>query len=212
MDHAVLKADRHELVFYNVLSFEHPDYDISSFTPDKEYVEKVYNITTVGFKELPITQKVLEIHKIRQRGEWEGPDSMYDAWLHSNNSRRKWFPYKFFAKIYPDWEEKKNQLLEEENRVEFSLENQPSLLSSADKDDKNNWRPSSSKSENKRIMLDNSERDLDSSYRNTQGSDAEDDSSTNGSACEQNLFISRSESDSENSDIAIARPEKKKNI
>ena len=34
--------------------------------------------------------------------------------------------------------------------------------------------------------------------------------STNGSASEQNLFISMSESDSENSDIAIARPEKKK--
>ena len=56
-------------------------------------------------------------------------------------------------------------------------------------------------------MLDNSEQDLDSSYRETQDSDAEDTSSTNGSASEQNLFISLSESDSENSDIATARPE-----
>ena len=56
-------------------------------------------------------------------------------------------------------------------------------------------------------MLDNSEQDLDSSYRETQDSDAEDTSSTNGSASEQNLFIFLSESDSENSDIATARPE-----
>ena len=58
-------------------------------------------------------------------------------------------------------------------------------------------------------MLDNSEQDLDSSYRDTQDNDTEDDdSSTNGSTSEQNLFISRSESDSENCDIVIARPEK----
>ena len=144
-------------------------------------------------------------------GEWERPDSVYNAWLLSNNSRRKWFPYKLFAKIYPYWEEKKNQLFEEdENRVEFSFENQSSLLSSVDIDDKNNCRPSSSKSENKPIVLDNSEQDLDSSYRDTQDSDTEDASSTNASASDQSLFISLSESDSENSDIDIARSEKKK--
>ena len=46
-------------------------------------------------------------------------------------------------------------------------------------------------------MLDNSDQDLSSSYRDTQDSDTEDDSSTNGSASEQKLFISMSESDSE---------------
>ena len=61
-------------------------------------------------------------------------------------------------------------------------------------------------------MLDNSEQDLDSSYRDTQDSDTEDASSTDGSASEQNLFISRNKSDSENSDIVIARPEEKKKI
>ena len=108
VDHAVLEANRHEPVFYNALSFEHPHYDISSSTPDKKYLEKVYNIATGDFKELPITQKVLEIYEMCQRGKWEGPDSVYDAWLLSSNSRRKWFPHKFFTKIYPDSEEKKN--------------------------------------------------------------------------------------------------------
>ena len=51
VDHAVLQADRREPVFYNALSFEHPHYDISSTAPDKEYVEKIYNIVTGGFKE-----------------------------------------------------------------------------------------------------------------------------------------------------------------
>ena len=148
MDHAILKVDRHEPIFYDALSFEHPHYDISSSATDKEYMEKVYKNATGGFKELPITQKVLEIYKMRQRREWEGPISVYDAWLLSDNSKRKWFPYKLFTKIYPDWEEKKNQPFEEEKRVEFSLEDQTSLHSTVDIDDRNNCRPSSSKSEN----------------------------------------------------------------
>ena len=45
------------------------------------------------------------------------------------------------------------------------------------------------KYENKHIMLDTSEEDLSSSYRDTQNNDTEDDSSTNGSASKQNLFI-----------------------
>ena len=132
------------------------------------------------------------------------------CWLLSNNSRRKWFSYKLFTKIYPDWEEKKNQLFEEEKRVAFSLEDQSSLHATVDIDDRNNCRLSSSKSENKHIMLDTSEQDLSSSYRDTQDSDTEDDSSTNESASDQNLFISMSESDSEKSDIAMAKPKKKK--
>ena len=113
---------------------------------------------------------------------------MYDAWLLSNNSKRKWFPYKLFTKIYPDWEEKKNQLFEEENRVEFSLEDQTSLHSTVDIDDRNNCRPSSSKSENKHIILETSEQGLSSSYRDTHDGDTED----------------------ENSDIARVRSKKKK--
>ena len=140
VDHAVLEAERHEPDSYDALSFEHPHYDISSNAPDKEYLGKVYKIATGGFKELPITHKVLEIYEMRQREEGEGADSVYDAWLLSNNSRRKWFPYRFFIKICLDWEEKKNQLFEEENRVQFSLESQSSLNSTVDIDDKNNYR------------------------------------------------------------------------
>ena len=57
---------------------------------------------------------------------------------------------------------------------------------------------------NKHIMLDISEQDLNSRYRETQDSETEDQSRTNGSASEQNLFVSFnlfSESESENSGI-----------
>ena len=80
-----------------------------------------------------------------------------------------------------------------------------SLYWTVDIDDINNCRSSSSKSENKHIILDTSEQDLSSSYRDTQDSDTEEDSSTNGCASDQNLFISISESDSENSDIIVEK-------
>ena len=52
------------------------------------------------------------------------------------------------------------------------------MHSTVDIDDRNNCRSSSSKSENKHIILDTSEQDLSSSYRDTQDSDTEEDSST----------------------------------
>ena len=66
----------------------------------------------------------------------------------------------------------------------MSLEDQSSLHLIVNTDDKNNCRPSSSNSENKHIMLDTSERDLSSNYCDTQDSDTEDDSRTDGSANE----------------------------
>ena len=49
IDHAVLEADKNnEPVFYNTLPFDYPDYDISSRTPDKEYLNKVHRLATGG--------------------------------------------------------------------------------------------------------------------------------------------------------------------
>ena len=48
--HVVLEADRHEHLFYDALSFEHPHYDISSSTPDKEYMEKFIKLQQVVLK------------------------------------------------------------------------------------------------------------------------------------------------------------------
>ena len=86
MDHAVLEPDRYEPIFHDALYFQQRHYDMSSSAPHKEYMEKVYKMVICGFKELPITQKVLEIYEMRQKAEWEGPDSVYNAWLLPNNS------------------------------------------------------------------------------------------------------------------------------
>ena len=58
MNHAVLEADRHESAFYNALIFEHPDYDVFSSAPGKEYMGKVYNIATGDFKTVNNTETV----------------------------------------------------------------------------------------------------------------------------------------------------------
>ena len=42
IDHVVLEADKYnESVLYNILIFYHPDYNISSSTPDKDYLKRV---------------------------------------------------------------------------------------------------------------------------------------------------------------------------
>ena len=86
IDHAVLEADKNnEPVFYNTLAFDHPDYDISSSTPDKEYLKKVHRLATGGYKDINRSEELLNIYEMRQRNNWEGADSVYDAWLLSNS-------------------------------------------------------------------------------------------------------------------------------
>ena len=86
----MLKADKNnEPVFYNTLAFDHPDYDISSSTPDKEYLNKVHRLATAGYKNISNSEELFDIYETRQGNNWEGIDSVYDAWLLSNNTPRK---------------------------------------------------------------------------------------------------------------------------
>ena len=51
IDHAVLEADKNNAsVFYNIFAFDHPDYDISSSTPDKEYLKKCTDLQLEGIR------------------------------------------------------------------------------------------------------------------------------------------------------------------
>ena len=94
IDHAVLEADKNnEPVFYNKLAFDHPDYDISLSTPGNEYLNKVHRLATAVYK------NCLIFMQCDQETNWEGADSVYDTWLLSNNTPRKWFPYKKFINI-----------------------------------------------------------------------------------------------------------------
>ena len=105
--HSALKADKNdEHVFYNTLAFDHP-YDISSNKPDKEYLRKVHRLATGRYKDTNCSQELFDIYEMQQRNNLEGVDSMYDAWLLSNNTPRKRSPYKKFISMFPEWETKR---------------------------------------------------------------------------------------------------------
>ena len=120
IDHAVLEANNNELVFYNTLAFDHPDYDISSSTPDKEYLKKVHRLATGGYKDISRSEELFDIYEMRQRNNWEGADSVYNAWLPSNNAPRKWFPYKKFISVFPEWETQRLLIYNKENLEQCS--------------------------------------------------------------------------------------------
>ena len=131
VEHALVEADGEEPVFYAELSFDHPDYDVTSSEPDEEYLQKVFNIANGNYKQLPITERVLEIYGMRHRTEWQGADTSYDAWLLCINIRRSWFPYQTFIEMFPRWEEKRKQIFELENPVEFVLSKEKKQLPDA---------------------------------------------------------------------------------
>ena len=121
IDHAVLEADKNnEPVFYNTLAFDHPDYDISSSTPDKEYLNKVHRLATGGYKDINRSKELIDIYEMRQRNNWEGADSVYDAWLLSNNMPKKWFPYKKFTSMFPEWETQRLLIYNKKNLEQCS--------------------------------------------------------------------------------------------
>ena len=91
--HAGLDADKNgEHIFYNTLAFDHPDYDISSSKPDKECLRKVPRFATGGYMDINCSKELFDIYEMQQRNNLEGVDSMYDAWLVSNNTPRKRSP------------------------------------------------------------------------------------------------------------------------
>ena len=57
---------------------------------------------------------------MRQRSNWEGADSMYDAWLLSNNAPRKWSPYKKFISMLPECEQQRLLIYSIENLKQCS--------------------------------------------------------------------------------------------
>ena len=69
--------------------------------------------------QMSIDHAVLEADRneelLRQRNNWEGADSVYDAWLLSNNTPRKWFPYQKFISMFPEWETQRLLIYNKEN-------------------------------------------------------------------------------------------------
>ena len=121
IDHAVLEEDKNnEPVFYNTLAFDHPDYDISSSTPDKEYLNKVHRLATGGYKDINRSEELFHVYEMRQRNNWEGIDNKYYAWLLSSNTPKKWSPYKKFICIFLEWETQRLLIYNKENLEQCS--------------------------------------------------------------------------------------------
>ena len=52
---------------------------------------------------------------MRQRNNCKGADSTYDAWLLSNNTPKKWFPYKKFISMFSERETQRLLISNKEN-------------------------------------------------------------------------------------------------
>ena len=108
VDHAVLWADENEGLGYNDLIVNCPYWDIESEADDIEYLKRVFLIAshdaTAWENITPLTKKAEKLFTIRQRNNWEGPDSMYDAWLLLNREKRDWFRYDLFYQRYPKYD------------------------------------------------------------------------------------------------------------
>ena len=120
IDHAVLEADWEQGVLYDYTAFDTPFFDCTSESADDAYMENVYTLLTTHEWRKCTMEGTLEVFAMRLRSNWHGPDTVYDAWLLSNNERRKWFPYKKFIKKYPHWEKKRLQIFAENNPEEES--------------------------------------------------------------------------------------------
>ena len=79
------------------------------------YLKNVHRLAIGGFKDINHSEERLDIYEMRQRNNWEGADSMYDAWLLSNNMPRKWFRYKKFISMLPEWETQRLLIYNKEN-------------------------------------------------------------------------------------------------
>ena len=89
-------AENNGEIFAEDMSFDTENFDCKSKIADKEYRKKVYEIATKDFKNLEVSDNALKIFLMRERNCWNGPDSVYDAWLISSYKTRAWFPWETF--------------------------------------------------------------------------------------------------------------------
>lgn len=59
-----------------------------------------------------MTSTTIKIYKIKQRNNWSGPDTIYDAYCLTQKQPREWFDISGFEKKYPNWRD----LIDETNR------------------------------------------------------------------------------------------------
>jgi len=107
IDKAILKSDEVDGVLYAHLTVDHELFDVTSKATDVAYLQKVSTILRKSWKEMApeLDRRIFEIYEMRERNEWKGADSLYDAWLISSGKFRKWFCKPKFKHHFPDYKE-----------------------------------------------------------------------------------------------------------
>ncbi|XP_066933575.1 uncharacterized protein [Clytia hemisphaerica] len=112
LDHAIIQADRNEGILYEDLQWETELFDNVSEVCDTDYIEKVItlaaNVHDV-WDSLQLTENAKNMFRRRLRINWEGPDTVYDAWLVRKGYERSWFDYPLLYSKYPDFDPEAEQ-------------------------------------------------------------------------------------------------------
>ena len=112
LDAAVMTTDAAEGVHYEHLQWESEYFDNYSEKDELEYYQKVYDLATKDeiWDEINISTEAITMFHRRLRTDWEGPDSVFDAWLIRNELQRSvWFDRHLFDTLFPDFVEVKDR-------------------------------------------------------------------------------------------------------
>ena len=80
----------------------------------------MHRLPTGWYKDINLSEELFDIYEMWQINNWEGTDSVYDGWLLSNNAPRKWFPYKKFKNMLPEWATQSLLIYNKENLEQCS--------------------------------------------------------------------------------------------
>lgn len=108
VDNAIMEEDAAVGVLSEHLQWETPLFDSTSDLDCGEYMNKVFILATDserGLDELTITKEAVSMFERRLRTNWEGSDSVYDAWLLKKGFQRACFDYHKFHVCFPDCSE-----------------------------------------------------------------------------------------------------------
>ena len=72
---------------------------------EEDYMRKVFFLATSEWEKVSFLfqDKTVAVFEMKKRANWNGADSLYDAWLLRNGEMRTWFPYDIFVERYPQW-------------------------------------------------------------------------------------------------------------
>lgn len=103
VDHAIMEEGLYANVNSN-LQWDTPLFDNFGDINARDYMAKVYTLATDNetWHDLTFTKESLEMFQRRLRTTWEGPDTVYEAWLIRKGFERPCFDYHTFHLRYPN--------------------------------------------------------------------------------------------------------------